>query len=115
MKSKYFSPAEEVNFFEHATEREMVEYLKGKTVFVGTERWILENCSNNVLVELFKQQPLTTQNEEQLVRTREEKDIISYILRHSFSPSALKLMVELGKSNAIQQYESIYGKIKEGE
>ncbi len=92
----------------------MIDYLQKRTVYVGTERWIINNASEDVLKELFKQQPLSNDNEELLIIKRSEKILQKYILRYPLSPKAEKLMVDSGKEDAIILYERAYGKIKEG-
>ena len=110
----FLSPALERSFFEDATEMQMIDYLQKRTVYVGTERWLIANASKDVLEELFRQQPLAPENEEMLVRMRNEKILQMYIMRYPFSPPAEKLMVDLEKEDTIYLYQKIYGQIKEG-
>lgn len=108
-------PADERSFFEQATEKEMIDYMKQMTmVYRGTERWLINNASIDVLKELFHQQPLAEENEVLLIKTRSAQIIQEYISRYPLKEQSEELLRNLQKDEAIHLYEKLYGKMKEG-
>lgn len=114
--TRFLSPADERSFFEEATEKKMIDYIeKNQMVYLGTERWIINNASIDVLKALFRQQPLSNENELLLIRTRNESVVKEYIMRYPLTKASEELLVSLQREEALQLYEKMYGKLyKEG-
>ena len=112
----FISPALERSYFERASEEQMISYLvENQMVYLPTERWLIAKGPRSVVEELFRQQPLSIENEGILLRVRDEKVIKSYIMHYPLSPVNESLMLELQREELIQFYEETYGKLRNKE